>query len=155
MFKPRLRRLDRLYTECPVYFITACASARRHLLDNREVHECFVNFARQASKLSVLVGRYVLMPDHLHLFAALAPASPRLPAWVKALKGALSKSLRDRGVPGPYWQKGFFDHVMRSEESYKEKWAYVQQNPMRGGLVKKAEDWPYQGEIHSLDVRSL
>jgi len=28
----------------------------------------------------------------------------------------------------------------------------VMQNPVRTGLVQRAEDWPYQGEIHQLTV---
>jgi hypothetical protein len=38
----------------------------------------------------------------------------------------------------------------RSEESYERKVTYVRQNPIRAGLVKRAEDWPYQGEIFGL-----
>ena len=37
---------------------------------------------------------------------------------------------------------GFFDHVIRSEESYEQKWVYVRDNPVRAGLVRSAEDWP-------------
>ena len=45
------------------------------------------------------------------------------------------------------WERGFFDHVIRNAESYAQKWDYVRQNPVRAGLVERAEDWPYQGEI--------
>jgi len=43
------------------------------------------------------------------------------------------------------------DHVLRSNESYSQKWNYVRENPVRAGLVKSAEDWPYQGEIVYID----
>ena len=56
------------------------------------------------------------------------------------------------------WQPGFFDHVLRSNESYSQKWNYVRENPVRAGLVKSVEglvksveDWPYQGEIVYID----
>ena len=55
-----------------------------------------------------------------------------------------------RDFPKPRWQKGFFDHVIRSEESYAQKWVYVRDNPVRAGLVRSAEDWPYAGEIAQL-----
>jgi hypothetical protein len=42
---------------------------------------------------------------------------------------------------------GFFDHVLRNEEGYAQKWDYVQQNPVRAGLVDSATEWPYQGLI--------
>jgi len=47
----------------------------------------------------------------------------------------------------------FFDHVMRSEESYSEKWLYVAENPIRKKFVERLEDWPYQGEIFPLEAR--
>jgi len=40
------------------------------------------------------------------------------------------------------WQRGFFDHLLRSEESYSEKWNYVRNNPVRAGLVASGDDWP-------------
>ena len=58
--------------------------------------------------------------------------------------------LKSVTFPGPHWQKGFFDHVIRSEESYEQKWVYVRDNPVRAGLVRSAEDWPYAGEIARL-----
>ena len=150
MYKPRLRRLDSLFSDTPVYFLTACTLNRRHLLANSEIHHQFRVFAAGAEKFNVTVGRYVLMPDHVHLFAAFSPKSPSLSKWVKALKGTLSSGFRAAGIAGLYWQDGFFDHVLRSEESYAEKWLYVCQNPVRAGLVKRAEDWPFQGEMFPL-----
>jgi len=44
-----------------------------------------------------------------------------------------------------------FDHVLRSDESYGEKWDYVRHNPVRAGLVRECDDWPYQGEIVIID----
>ncbi len=51
---------------------------------------------------------------------------------------------------GRAWQAGFFDHVLRSSESYGEKWEYVRMNPVRAGLAARPEDWPYAGEIEAL-----
>jgi REP-associated tyrosine transposase len=42
------------------------------------------------------------------------------------------------------WQSGCFDRLLRSDESLHEKWLYVQDNPVRAGLVKSSADWPYQ-----------
>ena len=72
-----------------------------------------------------LVGRYVVMPDHVHFFAA--PAD----SMAKDLSGFLGswKSWTQRLIwqasPEFRWQPEFFDHLMRSAESYAEKWDYV------------------------------
>jgi hypothetical protein len=44
----------------------------------------------------------------------------------------------------------FFDHVLRSTESYSEKWNYVRDNPVRAGLVSNADEWKYSGEVELL-----
>jgi hypothetical protein len=48
------------------------------------------------------------------------------------------------------WQREFFDHILRSHESYSEKWNYVFDNPVRAGLVSSADKWEYAGEIETL-----
>lgn len=142
--KPHLRRLEQVFTHSPIYFVTTCSENRKPLLASERVRGAFTDFALRASDYGAWVGGYVLMPDHLHLFAAFGPGSVTLSGWMRALKRTLA-------TVGVGWQKGFFDHVLRSRESYNQKWAYVRQNPVRAGLVGKSGDWPYQGEIHRLD----
>ena len=149
----RLRRLDAVYERHPIYFVTACTAERRRLLANPTICDAFVRFAQTAAERGAWVGRYVLMPDHIHLFVVLEDALIDLPRWVKSLKNSVSKVLRVRGEPSPHWQKGFFDHIMRGGESYSQKWDYVKNNPVRAGLVAQAADWPYAGQIHELEYR--
>ena len=73
-----------------------------------------------------------------------------LSKWIGGLKRTLSVALKASG-DGPIWQPGFFDHVLRSDESYAQKWEYVRDNPVRAGLVAQSDDWPYQGEVVVID----
>jgi len=134
----------------PFYFVTFNTHQRQPLLANDALHQVWLAFARQAPDHGVVVGRYVLMPDHAHLFVWLAPQTD-LAGWVRALKAVLGKELLRQGHPKPHWQEGFFDHLLRSDESYGGKWEYVRQNPVRKGLCARAEDWPYQGEVTALE----
>jgi REP element-mobilizing transposase RayT len=120
------------------------------VLANEQIHSACMGFFAEALKREFFVGRYILMPDHIHLFVKLPPPAENLSDWVKSLKNYLSKELRKKGVPSPHWQKGFFDHVLRSSESCSKKWLYVVANCVRAGLVKDWTDWPFQGEIHAL-----
>lgn len=149
--KPRLRRLDRVFVDSPIYFVTVCTWDRRGILAVDFVHEAFKTFCLNSPPHGAWVGRYVLLPDHLHLFVCLEEIP--LSNWVKSLKNTLSKMLRSAGHEGPHWQKGFFDHLLRSGESYSQKWEYVRDNPARAGLVATPEDWPYAGEIQDLEYR--
>jgi hypothetical protein len=63
------------------------------------------------------------------------------------MRSVLGKTLLEKGDRKPRWQEGFFDHVLRSAESYAQKWEYVRMNPVRAGLCASPEQWPYQGEI--------
>jgi len=149
--KVRLRRLDRVFLDAPIYFLTTCTLDRRPILDCEPMHDAFRTFCLNSPQHGAWVGRYVLMPDHLHLFVSVDEIS--LSKWVKSLKNTLSKTLRALGCDSPHWQKGFFDHLLRSGESYSQKWDYLRKNPIRAGLVAIPEDWPYAGEIHDLEYR--
>ena len=101
------------------------------------------------SEFNVALGRYVIMPDHLHFFIRGDQAFV-LANWVKGLKRTMLGAF-PKEQPRSLWQPGFFDHLLRNDESYAQKWEYVRENPVRAGLVKFAEDWPYQGEIVHID----
>lgn len=146
----RLHRLGRLYIDNPIYFLTFCTANRKAIFANESVHAAFVTFCHEALTHSIFAGRYILMPNHVHLYAKLPPPSENLSVWVKSLKNTLSKTLRQQNIFAPQWQKGFFDHLLRSDESYSDKWLYMVENSVRGGLVKEWIDWPYQGEIYPL-----
>lgn len=86
------------------------------------------------------------MPDHIHLFVA-GHYDFVLDQWIRALKQTLSTVI---SAPRPPWQSGFFDHLVRHEESHSQKWEYAVENPVRAGLVKQSGDWPWQGEIEAI-----
>jgi REP element-mobilizing transposase RayT len=95
------------------------------------------------------VGRYVILPDHVHLFCAprLYPAKPLL-NWMRYWKAMVAKATGTG--PDSLWEKNFWDTQLRQGDSYAAKWEYVKSNPVRHSLVTRPEDWPYQGEVHSL-----
>ena len=137
----RLYRLDEIFQRYPIYFVTACTYARRRILADPKIHSRLINFAKEGEHRGAWVGDFILMPDHFHLFVAVDETRTGLSTWIKSLKNTLSKTLRDSGIPSPHWQKGFFDHVLRSGESYSEKWEYVRHNPVRAGLVEDPDAW--------------
>jgi len=74
----------------------------------------------------------VILPDHLHLFVAL-PDNVKLGDWIGTLKRFLAQAVEVSCSSGPIWQRGFFDHLLRSSESYSEKWNYVREIPFAQG----------------------
>ena len=163
MFKDKPPRLDLIFqrSNAAVYFVTFNTHTRVRLLARPEVHEGFVEYCRCAAEFRIGVGRYVLMPDHIHLFVCFGiGCTSTLGAWVRGLKRELDRVLLSTGHQpvqltgqklASFWQPGFNDHLLRNNESYAQKWEYVFKNPVRGGLVARAEDWPYAGEIIRID----
>jgi putative transposase len=151
----RLHRLEQVYAENPVYFLTFCTDRRRAILAEPKVHDAFLCFCREALEREVFVGRYILMPDHIHLFVKLPPPSDNLSIWVKSLKNSLSKQLRQLEQAAPHWQKGFFDHILRFHESYSAKWRYMVENPVRAGLVGDVDGLALSGRISLIGIPGI
>ncbi len=91
------------------------------------------------------------MPDHVHFFASPQLEAKSLSAFIRDWKKWTTRKLHDAGIVAPIvWQPEFFDHVLRSADSYDQKWNYVRDNPVRAGFVYSAEAWPFSGEIERL-----
>ena len=60
------------------------------------------------------------------------------------LSGAIKRWMRQDVKADWSWQPGSFDRLLRREESLEEKWNYIRENPVRAGLVKNWEEWPYR-----------
>lgn len=132
-----------------IIFVTICTKNRRPILNNYSAHAIILEAWKQAPHW--LVGRYVILPDHIHFFCtpnAIVPTS--LSKWIQFWKSWSSKNWLRRGDL-PLWQQSYWDRQLRTGESYDAKWHYVRNNPIRHGLVSDADAWPYQGQIHVLE----
>lgn len=136
-----------------ILFVTVCAESRNAILANEWMSKNIVDAWENAQNW--LVGRYVIMPDHIHFFCAPAtyPVSD-FHGWMKYWKRLAQQAFAARGDTRPpgakLWQDGCWDTQMRTGMQYEEKWQYVRNNPVRKGLVTTADDWQYQGVLRDL-----
>jgi REP element-mobilizing transposase RayT len=79
----------------------------------------------------------LLMPDHAHLLAS-SSQETGMRSVVQRWKRYTARHAH------VHWQRDFFDHRLRTEESFDEKAAYIRRNPIRARLANKEWDWPYQ-----------
>jgi putative transposase len=128
-----------------IVFATICSRKRRSHLANDSVHHALVESWRVAT--AWLVGFYLIMPDHLHLFCAPNGEDHTVEEWVSFWKRRLRGQLR---TSESLLQAHSFHHRLRRDESYSEKWDYVRMNPVRAGLVSDPDEWPYQGVLNEL-----
>jgi len=69
--RKHLRRLERVWIDWPIYFVTTCAFKRRPILASNEVAEILADEWRDAhGRHGWAIGRYVIMPDHVHFFCS-------------------------------------------------------------------------------------
>lgn len=129
---------DTINDPFPVFFLTICCQQRHtNQLATEAVWLDLLDtiLTRNASGLwrSTL---FLTMPDHIHgifRFEGAKPMKQVITDW----KRWTSRQL------GITWQKGFFDHRLRSEGSATEKRLYILQNPVRANLVEHPNDWPF------------
>lgn len=79
------------------------------------------------------------MPDHLHALLSF-PKMEAMPQVIRAWKHYLATQHKIE------WQRDFFDHRLRHDESHEEKLDYIRMNPVRAGLATSPEEWPYVWE---------
>ena len=65
---------------------------------------------------------------------------------MQAFKSLAARESRKLGIVN-LWQKGFYDHVLRDGESIDSAALYAFLNPVRAGLMRRAEEWPYSGSF--------
>jgi REP element-mobilizing transposase RayT len=122
-----------------IYFVTICVANRQAVLANEPAFNALKTAIGRLEDWRVLAA--ILMPDHLHVIAA--PIENRN-AKLGNFSAALKRWMRQELNASWNWQPGSFDRLLRFDESLHDKWLYVQENPVRAGLVQHWKDWPYQ-----------
>jgi len=85
--RKHLRRLTRVWLDSPVYFVTVCTQQRQRILANETVSGVLTDEWRNAhQRHGWLVGRYVMMPDHVHFFCTAEHDSKTLSEFVRLWK---------------------------------------------------------------------
>ncbi len=90
-----------------------------------------------------LLTAWVFLPDHWH--AIFGPPYPlTISRVMEAIKVASTRRINHRrGRTGELWPGRFFDRALRTVKEYNETVEYLHRNPVRRGLVGKAEDWKW------------
>lgn len=153
------------YSGAGYYFITICTQNRIPLFwDVRRAGlepaptnalNTFGDIAKQTwlelplHTNGIRVDKFVVMPNHFHgivviengcVGAGSKPARTPVTEAIRQFKTFSARKINQmRGTPGkPVWQRGFYDHIIRSEPDYLRVWSYIDTNP-----AKWAEDEYY------------
>ena len=121
-----------------IYFVTICCfpRGRNQLCRAGEAEVVFETARRYHADDRWHLRLLLLMPDHLHAVVGIAGADS-LAKIIRDFKRVTARIARIR------WQRNFFDHRLRHDESLREKEDYVRVNPVRASSIEADETWPF------------
>jgi len=128
-----------------IVFLTVTTQKRKPWLTNTVAHQFLRETWSEAT--AWLVGDYLLMPDHLHMFCAPRDLNFTIETWIAFWKREFS--LKHKRQDWKFQSRGWH-HRIRNSENHSNKWLYLQENPLSRGLVKNLEEWPFKGRIFDL-----
>jgi len=138
--------IRRFYIPDSIVFITQVVNGRQPVFSN----DRFVNLLRdnlhETKKHHPFQMRaYVFLPDHFHLLIR-PVGSTTFSQIMHSFKPNFTKAYkRVKKMEGSlqFWQKRFWDHVIRDEDDFKQHFDYIHYNPVKHRLVFRPEDWPH------------
>jgi putative transposase len=127
------------------YFLTIC-TLDRCLAFREDAFARYVigRFRRTARSFAFAIPAYCVMPDHVHYLLEGRSAAADFRGFVKSAKQSTGQTYAHK-QKRRLWQEGFFDHVLRPEEPEILIARYILENPVRAGLVRRVQDYPYLG----------
>jgi REP element-mobilizing transposase RayT len=146
------------YAQTGAYFVTICTQNRECLLGEVVDGEMVLNDAgRMVQSVwdglpgrfpTVELDQFIVMPNHLHGIIVLVGAqfiaptagrqnqgvinhAPTLGEIIRAFKAVAARQIRLAGFPEFRWQRNYYEHIIRDEDSLKRIQEYITTNPLR------------------------
>jgi putative transposase len=147
-FTRKAHRLDpREYLGQKWSFVTMCCENRKPVFLNSDRADWIVEMLRSESTLhQFLVDAYCVMPDHLHFLVFGKTPTSNLRVLAKSFKQKTGYVYQQEARV-KLWQRNYYDHVLRANEGSRHVAAYIWMNPVRKGLCKNFEEYPFSGSF--------
>src|SRR5262245_50378740 len=152
MHRPRPTRLKNFpYTGKYHYSLCFVTRVRRCVFDSSALASAAVDHIQKTCELEMFVVlAYCVMPDHVHLVLEGLTDRSDLRRCVKLMKQRVGYVARKEFRVLHLWQKGYYDHILRSRHAVEDAVRYVLENPVRAGLARGTGEYPFAGASHPL-----
>lgn len=135
------------------YFATICCFARHKIFTDPRRCSWLLDVLRSESAARAFaIHAYCIMPDHFHFLAEGLESRSDFLNFVKCFKLKTSRVYVAETAQS-LWQKKFFDHILRSDESLESVAWYIWMNPVRKGLANAVGVFPFAGSFTRLPAR--
>jgi putative transposase len=145
------------------YFLTFCTDSRhRHFVVREHVDLVLEQILRCAGETAFAIVAYCFMPDHVHLLVEAQSEASDCRQFIKRAKQFSGYYFKQK-FGKALWQRYGFEHVLRNDEATLSVARYIVDNPVRGGLVRRVEDYPFTGSrvyplaqiLEAIQIRSI
>ncbi len=126
------------------YFVTTTVEGRKPLFLQEKNADILVKVAyKQRLRKRFYLFGFVVMPEHLHLM--LVPCGDNTISFImqEIKKGSARLINRERKMRRKVWMNEYYESLVRGENDFTKRMEYITNNPVKRGLAKKVEDYPY------------
>ena len=150
--RKKIRLADYDYSSVGAYFITLCTQNKEKNLSRiivgdglpvpkntayGDVVEKYIDEIK-IKYPDVSVDKFVIMPNHIHMIIVISqkgtgnpsPTISTVMGWFKYQTTKMINNLRS-SPSKTFWQRSYFDHIIRGQQDYDEQWRYIDENPVR------------------------
>ncbi len=152
-----MSRYRRDKTMGATWFFTVVTNQRQYILCDEPVRNALrAAIADTRMNWPFRIDAWVLLPDHLHCIWTLPGGDADYSMRWNLIKRRTSKALKDEYFNESlmnesktsrreltFWQRRYWEHMIRDERDFEKHADYIHYNPVKHGLAKSPEDWPY------------
>ena len=138
----RLKDFD--YNSIGSYYLTLCSNNKEKIFSivNKDDFNIVLTTSGKIVEDSIIfmgnregiqIDKYVIMPNHIHMIFTITDSNNNN---VDACNSILSKNISrfkrytNKLAEKDLWQRGYYEHIIRNEKDYYEKWTYIDENPI-------------------------
>jgi putative transposase len=127
------------------FFATTRTAGGKSLFQTERMADLFINVLRSTMQSGkAVIHDFTIMPNHIHILMTV-PGDSSIEKAMQLLKGGFSfRARKELGYAGEIWQRGFSDVRIVDESSFKKHQEYIANNPVKAGLSRSPEDFPYR-----------
>jgi putative transposase len=142
-------RKRRMLRDGALYHVTSKINNKEMKMRRDEIKELFMAVVfRAKKKYSFTLENFCVMANHYHFL--IKPGNgenlSRIMQWI--LSRFAEAFNRRTGSSGHLWGERFFSCIVNNIQQYLRVFEYIDNNPVKAGVVKKPGDWPYSGIYH-------
>ena len=141
--RKRIRLPLPVYNQGHAFFVTVATHTKHPwFLLHPELCRAAIKVMRDvAFAKGMTIYAWCIMPDHVHLLLQ----GLEIVEFVRLFKGKMTPIGRAIDPDRRLWQRSFYDHALRKEESLSEIACYIWENPVRAAMVEDATAYPWSG----------